>query len=136
MTTHTRNAITFDRWLVIIVNQQESRTTTDPKQPLDATKETRRFIVLSPKDKRPVFNCIECVSKKTSVQYPDVEILASQNKQLFSVDSIARVGQIYTLSKSLEGITVLGSLTDIRLQNNIVIGIRYYLPTEIIPIKS
>ena len=133
MTTHTRNAITFDRWLVIIVNQQESRTTTDPKQPLDATKETRRFIVLSPKDKRHVFNCIECVSKKTSVQYPDVEILASQ---LFSVDSIARVGQIYTLSKSLEGITVLGSLTDIRLQNNIVIGIRYYLPTEINPIKS
>ena len=125
MTTHTRYPITFERWRVIIINQKKSRVNTDPKQPLDEKKETRRFIVLSPKDKRPVFNCIECVSRKTSVQYPDVEISANN---LFSVDSIARVGQIYTLSKSLEGITDLGLLTDIGLQNKITIGIRYYLP--------
>ena len=125
MTTHTRYPITFERWRVIIINQKESRVNTDPKQPLDEKKETRRFIVLSPKDKRSVFNCIECVSRKTSVQYPDVEISANN---LFSVDSIARVGQIYTLSKSLEGITDLGLLTDIGLQNKITIGIRYYLP--------
>ena len=125
MTTHTRYPITFERWRVIIINQKESRVNTDPKQPLDEKKETRRFIVLSPKDKRPVFNCIECVSRKTSVQYPDVEMSANN---LFSVDSIARVGQIYTLSKSLEGITDLGLFTDIGLQNKITIGIRYYLP--------
>jgi hypothetical protein len=115
--------------LVLVVNQTESRLSTDPSQPLDESKETRRFIVLNTRDKRPVFNCIECVSKKTSVNYPDVEIPA-QGK-IFSVDSIARVGQIYTLRKSLEGITPLGFLIDTQIQNCISMGLRFYLPVDL-----
>ena len=118
--------MTFDRWLVIVLNQVESRATTDPKQPLDETKGTRRFIVLSPKDQRPVFNCIECVSKKTTVPYPDVEIAADD--QLFAKDTIARVGMIYTLSKRLGGVTALGTLRDASVQRKIAIGLQIYLP--------
>jgi len=126
MTSQQRPPITFDRWVVLVVNQAESRAKTDPNQPLDATKETRRFIVLSSKDKRPVFNCIECVSKKTTVNYPDVEILA--DGRLFTKDSIARVGMIYTLSKTLEGLVALGSITDTAIQRKIAIGLQVYLP--------
>jgi hypothetical protein len=122
-----RNLVTFDRWLVLVVNQTESREGTVPKQPLDETKETRRFIVLNKKDQRPVFNCIECVSIKQSVNYPDVEIIADQ--RLFQKDSIARVGYIYTLRKNLHGITPLGFITDIKIQDKIRIGLRFYLPT-------
>ena len=118
--------MTFDRWLVIVLNQVESRATTDPKQPLDETKGTRRFIVLSPKDQRPVFNCIECVSKKTTVPYPDVEIAADSH--LFTKDTIARVGMIYTFSKRLGGVTALGMLRDASIQRKIAIGLQIYLP--------
>lgn len=121
-----RPPITFARWLVVVLDQGESRAATDPSQPLDETKATRRFIVLSPKDPRPVFNCIECVSKKTTVQYPDVEILS--DGKLFTKDTIARVGYIYTLSKRLEGITALGFLTDAAIQRKIALGLQVYLP--------
>ena len=126
ITTPQRPPVSFDRWLVIIVNQTESRASTDPSQPLDETKETRRFIVLSPKDRRPVFNCIECVSKKTTVNYPDVEIPA--DGRLFTMVSIARVGQIYTLSKKLVGIKALGLLPDPAIQQKIALGLQVYLP--------
>lgn len=126
MTGQQRPSIAFDRWLVLVVNQSESRAKTDPSQPLDETKETRRFIVLSPKDKRPVFNCIECVSKKTTVNYPDVEIPA--DGKLFTKNSIARVGMIYTLSKTLEGLAVRGAITDAAIQRKIAIGLQVYLP--------
>ena len=124
--TDQRPPITFDRWLVIVLNQRESREETDPKQPLDETKETRRFIVLSPKDRRPVFNCIEVVSKKTSVNYPDVEI--AKDGKLFTLDMIARVGQIYTLSKKLVGVTALSALNERVIRHKIAIGLAVYLP--------
>ena len=124
--TDSRLPITFDRWLVIVLNQRESREKTDPKQPLDETKDTRRFIVLSPKDRRPVFNSIEVVSKKTGVNYPDVEI--AKDGKLFTLDTIARVGQIYTLSKKLDGITALGTLNDRVIRHKIAIGLAVYLP--------
>ena len=126
MTNQQRPVITFDRWLVLVIAQSESRGKTDPQQPLDETKDTRRFIVLSPKDKRPVFNCIECVSKKTTVNYPDVEIPA--DGKLFTKDSIARVGMIYTLSKSLEGLTAQGFVKDPAIQRKVGIGLQVYLP--------
>jgi len=116
--------------MVLVINQKESRDASTPKQPLDETKETRRFIVISPKDNRPVFNCIECVSLKNVVHYPDVEIKATL--PLFSVDSIARPGQIYTLRKNLEGINVLGVLStnekDTEIKRKIIIGLNMYLP--------
>ena len=121
-----RAPITFERWLVLVLNQTESRAGSDPEQPLDETKETRRFIVLSPKDSRPVFNCIECVSKKTTVPYPDVEIAA--DGCLFTKVTIARVGMIYTLSKKLAGIAALGMLRDSGIQRKIAIGLQVYLP--------
>jgi|GEM_PF-4254883 len=126
MTDQQRPAITFDRWLVLVIDQSESRGKTDPQQPLDQTKDTRRFIVVSPKDKRPVFNCIECVSKKKTLNYPDVEIPA--DGKLFTKESIARVGMIYTLSKSLEGLTARGFITDAAIQRKIAIGLQVYLP--------
>ena len=125
----SRGSITFDRWLVLVINQTESRTLTNPEQPLDITKDTRRFIVISNKDTRNVFNCVECVSKKTQVNYPDVEIVA--NPPLFTMDTIVRVGMIYTLLKKTNGITVIGSLSDSNIRNKIIIGIRHYLPTEL-----
>lgn len=121
-----RPPVSFHRWLVVVLNQAESRAATDPSQPLDETKTTRRFIVLSPRDVRPVFNCIECVSKKSGVHYPDVEIPA--DGRLFTRDTIARVGQIYTLSKKLVGIRALGDLSDKAIQQKITLGIQVYLP--------
>lgn len=127
MTTSShRLPVTFVRWLVLVLDQSESRAATDPSQPLDESKATRRFIVLSPKDQRPVFNCIECVSKKSTVHYPDVEIAA--DGRMFTKDTIARVGQIYTLSKRLAGITALGSLSDATIQRKITLGLQVYLP--------
>ncbi len=126
MTNQQRPPISFDRWQVLVINQAERREKTDPHQPLDASKETRRFIVLSPKDTRPVFNCIECVSKKTHVNYPDVEIHA--DGKIFIADSIARVGMIYTLRKTLEGIRPLGIISDSSIQRRIAIGLQVYLP--------
>lgn len=131
MTKHLRSPISFERWLVLIIDQGESRGQTDPRQPLDESKDTRRFIVLSQKDQRPVFNCIECVSMKTSVNYPDVEIPV--DGRLFTKASIARVGMIYTLRKSLEGLTALGSLSDLNIRRKIAVGLQVYLPMSSTP---
>jgi len=120
-----RPMISFDRWQVLIINQTESRESTDPHQPLDESKDTRRFIVVSKKDKRPVFNCVEVVSVKGGVSYPDVEI--KQDGKIFTKDSIARVGMIYTLPKKLEGIKEIGSITDNRIQDRIRVGIEFYI---------
>jgi hypothetical protein len=127
MTNQQRSPITFERWLLLVIDQTESREKSDPRQPLDESKDTRRFIVLSPRDRRPVFNCIECVSKKTTVNYPDVEL--SADGKLFTRDTIARVGMIYTLSKSLHGLRALGSITDTAVHRKITIGLQVYLPT-------
>ena len=122
------NNISFNRWDVLVINQKESRETTDPNQPLDESKDTRRFIVVSKKDPRPMFNCIEVVSLKGSVFYPDVEI--NEQKPVFTVKSVARVGMIYTLSKKLNGLKKLGSITDINIKRKIIVGIKFYLPTD------
>lgn len=114
------------RWSVLILNQDASRAHTDPKQPLDETKVTRRFIVLSNQDMRPVFNCIECISRKTqNSAYPDVEIPADGS--LFSSDSIARPGYVYTLSKD-DIYRVIGPLRDPKIIQKIVTGIHVFLP--------
>lgn len=108
------------------VSQVESRIATDPAQPLDETKDYRRFIILNNKDKRPVFNCIEVVSLKTHINYPDFEM--KKDGRLWTMDSIARTGQIYTLYKNLEGIVELGYLTDPDYRRRIKIGLNHHLP--------
>jgi hypothetical protein len=115
-----------NRWSVVILNQDASRAHTDPKQPLDETKVTRRFIVLSSQDMRPVFNCIECVSFKGRSAYPDIEIPSDGN--LFSNDSLARPGFIYTLSKD-HIYRVVGTLRDQSVIQKIVTGIHVFLPS-------
>ncbi|RYZ90730.1 MAG: hypothetical protein EOP04_02970 [Proteobacteria bacterium] len=114
------------RWSVVILNQDASRAHTDPKQPLDQTKVTRRFIVLSSQDMRPVFNCIECVSSKGHVAYPDVEI--SADGRLFTNDSLARPGMIYTLQKD-DIRMILGPLTDRVVMQKITTGIHVFIPS-------
>ena len=114
------------RWSVVILNQDASRVHTDPKQPLDQTKVTRRFIVLNSQDMRPVFNCIECVSSKNRVAYPDVEIPG--DGRLFTNDSLARPGMIYTLQKD-DIRVILGSLTDRGIMQKIVNGIHVFIPS-------
>ena len=114
------------RWSVVILNQDASRVHTDPSQPLDQTKVTRRFIVLSSQDMRPVFNCIECVSFKDRVAYPDVKIPA--DGRLFTNDSLARPGMIYTLQK--DDIRVnLGAITDRAAMQKIITGIHVFIPS-------
>ncbi|MBC7659192.1 MAG: hypothetical protein H7249_05735 [Chitinophagaceae bacterium] len=115
-----------NRWSVVILNQDASRVHTDPKQPLDQTKVTRRFIVLSSLDMRPVFNCIECVSFKGQVAYPDVVIPA--DGRLFINEALARPGMIYTLQKD-DIRVILGSLTERGIIQKIVTGIHVFIPS-------
>ncbi len=99
------------RWSVVVLNQD--------------AKVTRRFVVLSSQDVRPVFNCVECVSYKGSTPYPDVEIEADGT--LFTNKSLVRTGYIYTLPKeNIEAI--LGTIKDQNIMRKIVAGVHVFLP--------
>ena len=57
---------------------------------------------------------LQCLTQRSKI---------SADGRLFTKDTIARVGYVYTLSKKLTGITALGTLSDPALLRRITIGL-------------
>jgi mRNA-degrading endonuclease toxin of MazEF toxin-antitoxin module len=93
----------MNRWEVWILKQDEARNETDPKQPNDASKPRRYFVVVSPDaflstSEVAVVIPIQTVSDGTSFS---VRVHGKPSTASIPYDSYARATDYYTLKKSL-----------------------------------